>query len=464
MTGIWQPGGGSPRGRVPRGALRRGRARVHQVEMPLRMAARRAAPAVASVSRVASLALILALPFFAQVFHYLNELPPPYFLSKAWPILVFPLTLYGLIRMKLPGHNLFLLLLAYLLGFTPLVSIIQLGNGLFDALTTTVKAWPFTYYFGLSALLSLLALPAERVRAICLGYGAGTFALLVLIWIAAPASWYVTNPEDGKLLQYDVDRGYRVYLSMFFGMLFIFYLGRSFVIERKVWRLIAIPIAFLILMVIYKQRTAILMAMMVTGYGIVMALPRRMRQLAIGLGLLLAVPAVVVAAWVLLGGGLDNLQQSLGGSLSVRQNSAALASHYLGDHTLRWTFGVGATTRFGSVTLADIFGYDQFFIADLGWLGVVFEYGLIGALLIFAVHAWGFFITARLGAKRHDPFILALSDYLLYLLLTSAVYSLVFLPGEFGVALALAIYLGTRPSPGPPVANVPSGAARPQPE
>lgn len=433
--------------------------RRRQVVMPLRRQQRARAGGGSGISKTATLALIFVLPFFAQVFHYLNELPPPYFLSKAWPILMFPLTLYAAIRMRLPGRNLFLLLLAYLLGFTPLVSIIQLGNGLFDALTTTVKAWPFTYYLALSALLSLMALPPGRVRAVCLGYGIATFVLLVLIYTLAPASWYVTNPEDGKLLQYDVDRGRRVYMSMFFGMIFIFYLGRSFIMNGRLIRLLLIPTCLLIQVLTYKQRTAIAAAVLVTAYGMVMSLGGRSRRLAIGVGLALMVPmlALVGAKLGLFGGSGWNVEESLGGSLSVRQNSFAIAIHYLGDNTLRWTFGVGATTRFGSITLADIFGYDQFFIADLGWVGVVFEYGLIGAALILAVHVWAFVVTARRGMASRDPFVLALSDYVLYLILTSSVYSLVFLPGELGVALALAIYLSSTPDR-PPQA-IPVGTA-----
>lgn len=428
---------------------------ARKVVMPLRRRVRPRAYGGPAVSRTATLALVFVLPFFAQVFHYLNELPPPYFLSKAWPFLMFPLSLYGAIRLRLPGRNLFLLLLAYLLGFTPLISIIQLGNGLLDALATTVKAWPFTYYFALAGLLSLLALPPERVRAVCLSYGIATFVLLVLLYTLAPRSWFVTDPINGKLLQYDTDRGRRVYMSMFFGMIFIFYLGRSFVMERRPFRLFLIPVCLLIQVLTYKQRTAILMAVLVTAYGIVMSLPGRARRFAIGIGIAMMVPMLVMVAAKLGlfgGAGWDSMEQSLGGSLSVRQNSSAIAVRYLGDHTMRWIFGVGATTRFGSVTLADIFGYSQFFISDLGWLGVVFEYGLTGAILVLMVHVWAFVFTARRGMAARDPFALAVSDYVLYLLLTSAVYSLVLQPGELGVALALVVYATSASQPAVPAA------------
>ncbi|MFH3480322.1 hypothetical protein [Xanthobacter variabilis] len=438
--------------------------RRRKVVMPLRQLPRARASRSTKISMVGTLALIFVMPFFAQVFHYLNELPPPYFLSKAWPFLMFPFSLYAAIRLRLPGRNMFLLLLAYLLGFTPLISIIQLGNGLLDAMATTVKAWPFTYYFAFAAVLSLLGLPPERVRAVCLAYGVATFVLLVLLYGLAPRSWYVTDPINGKLLQYDTDRGRRVYMSMFFGMIFIFYLGRSFVLEHKRFRLFAIPICLLIQVLTYKQRTAIAVAVLVSAYGIVMSMPGRMRRLAIGVGLAMLVPMLVLVAAKLGlfgGSGWDSVEQSLGGSLSVRQNSSALAVRFLGDHTLRWIFGVGATTRFGSVTLADIFGYSQFFVSDLGWLGVVFEYGLVGAILVLVVHVWAYVAIARRGMALRDPFVLALSDYVLYLLLTSAVYSLVLQPGELGAALALAFYMSAAARlPDPPPTLTPMRRTR----
>ncbi|MGE4373543.1 MAG: hypothetical protein AB7E29_11735 [Xanthobacter sp.] len=419
---------------------------VHRVEMPLQREQSRGGAGTISPSgqKLATLVFILCLPFFAQVFHYLNELPPPYFLSKAWPILVLPFTLYAMVRLNLPGHNLFLVLLAYLLGFTPLISVMQLGNWFSDAMITTVKAWPYSYYFALSGVLSLLALPARRVRKIFLGFGLGTFILFVLLWVLVPASWYGSSPDEGKMLQYDVERGTRIYMATIFGMIYIFYLGRSFIETRKVIYLIGLIAAFLILLFIYKQRAAIGAVFLVTVFGMVMSLPPRPRRFAMGAGVVVGV-GVFVALMAKLGlftaAGWADLGERLGGSLSVRQNSSALAFSFLGTDVERWLFGVGATTRFGSVTLKDIFGYDQFFIADLGLLGTVFEYGLIGTLLILSVYVWAFLTINRNGRADKDRFQIVLGDYVLYLLLTSPIYPLVFLPGELGVVLAVAIYV-----------------------
>ncbi|MCG5235023.1 hypothetical protein [Xanthobacter oligotrophicus] len=428
-----------------------------RVVIPLRRSASGMAPALDTGTHVlAKLAFAATLPLFAQVFYYLNEYPAPYLLSKAWPFLTLPLALYGMVRLKLPVGRMFLVVLAYGLGFTPMVSVIQLGNGFLDALTTTIKAWPFTYYFSLSAVLALLAVPPESIRKAVLGLGAATFFLMVIIYLVAPTSWYADNPADSKLLLFDLERGYRVYMPMFFGMILVFFLSRAFVLRRNILYGLGVALAFAPMLLIYKQRAAIAAALVVVAFGMAMSLPQRARRIVIGLALAATAVGLFLVGrklGLLPGGGSGDAQDAFGASLSVRQNSSALAFAFLGDDPLRWIFGVGATTRFSTVTLNDIFGNDQFFIADLGWIGVVFEYGIIGAVLLAVLHFWCFATAFRLTRGLDDPFALALSDYVLYLIISSAVYSVVFTPGELGVVMALTIYLDRRRRalpPGPP--------------
>ncbi|MEP9354265.1 hypothetical protein ABLE93_11780 [Xanthobacter sp. KR7-65] len=428
-----------------------------RVVMPLRRGVSAFSPEDASLDQGAALfaKLVFAatLPLFAQVFYYLNEYPPPYLLSKAWPFLTLPMAFYAMARLKLPVSGMFLTVLAYALGFTPLVSMIQLGNGFLDALTTTIKAWPFTYYFSLSALLALLAVPARSIRKIVLALGLATFILMVLIYLAAPTSWYSDNPADGKLLLYDLERSYRVYMPMFFGMILVFFLARSFILQRNILFALVVVLAFVPMLLIFKQRTAIAAAAVVVVFGMTMSLPPALRRLVIGGALLGGAAGVALLAYKLglfSSGSLEGAKDALGASLSVRQNSSSLAFAFLGDDPMRWTFGVGATTRFSTTTLNDIFGNEQFFIADLGWIGVIFEYGVIGAALLAVLYAWCFVYVFRLTRDLTDAFTLALADYVLFLIVSSAVYSVVFTPGELGVVMALIVHLDRQRRVEPP--------------
>jgi hypothetical protein len=90
--------------------------------------------------------------------------------------------------------------------------------------------------------------------------------------------------------------------------------------------------------------------------------------------------------------------------------------------------------------LAQLFGNRMFFLADIGWLGVAFEYGVIGALLMLLVHLAGLRAATKWSCAD-DPLSYALADYVLYLIVVSAVYSVVFTPGELTTVLALSYYL-----------------------
>lgn len=412
--------------------------RAAVVTLPRAFAPAGAPPSSERFSGPVTTALLLGtLPLFGQSFYYLHELTAPYLLSKAWPLITLPLSLYAILQLQLPAKRVYLIFFAYTLGFTPFISMLQLGNGLVDALTTTVKIWPLAYYFALSTLLVWLSPSYGRTRAMLIVLGGGTFVLMLLLWLIVPMSSYVNNPELGKLFMVENERGYRIYMPMFFGALFLFYLTRLFMQRPNVLLPVAIIIGFVLLFTIYKQRAAIGGMMLVCAYGVVISLAPRLRLLVAGL--FLATAPIAIAYYVLRD--VEGLAQSLGGSLTVRQTSLALAANFLGEDPWRWLFGVGATTRFGSVTLADIFGNSNFYVADLGWFGTVFEYGLLGALLLAGLYVWGYFTLLRAMRGVEDPMVLALSDYILYMLATSAVYSLVFTPGELGVVMALAVYL-----------------------
>jgi hypothetical protein len=133
------------------------------------------------------------------------------------------------------------------------------------------------------------------------------------------------------------------------------------------------------------------------------------------------------------------LAHQLGASLTVREVSVSTAWNYLSADPERWLLGVGGTSRIGDVTLAGLFNNPMFFLADIGWLGVLFEYGAVGVLLILLVYGAG--LRSALGWGRSgDPMSQAFADYIVYLLASSVVYSAVFAPGELTTTMALSYY------------------------
>jgi hypothetical protein len=380
--------------------------------------------------------LVLALPMFAQCFQYMVDILPLYALSKAWPVLMLPLFGWALMRLDVPWKVLQIALLLWVLGVTPMVGIIQLGNGFFAALATSVKVWSYTYVFSAAGLLVALRPRPRELRQIILWLGTGTYIIMVLLYLVAPKSWYGGGDVETKLFMYDPERGYHLYMPMFFGTLLIFYLNRSFWMQRRLWKLAGIIVALALQFFIYKERAsiagAIVTLVFTTAWSTGKWRPAAMALLAVAAGfgvLALLQHAQHPAA----------LSSNLGGSLAVRQVSIATAWKYVTADPFRWIVGSGATTRFGNITFAQLFGNRMFFLTDIGWLGVLFEYGLIGVLLLLGIHLAGLSMASG-WARPGDPLSYALVDYIVYLLIVSAIYSVVFTPGEPTTVIALAYY------------------------
>jgi hypothetical protein len=380
-------------------------------------------------------ALIVALPMFAQCFQYMVDVLPLYALSKAWPILMLPLFVWGVARLDMPFKLLQIVTLVWILGVTPLAGIVQLGNDVAAALATTIKVWSYTFSFSLAAWLVLLRIPPAQLRRVVLGLGTATYVIMTALWLVVPARAYGGGDAVSKLFMYDPERGYHIYMPMFFGMLLIFWLNRSLWMQPRLWKLVAIVVAFVLQYSIYKERAAVAGGMLTVAVGAALS-AGRWRPVALSL-------------LGLAGGGggffyLNHMQNTadlhaLGGSLSVRLVSVATAWKYLSADPARWLIGVGATTRFGNITLAQIFGNRMFFLTDIGWLGVAFEYGMIGACLMVLVYLAALSMTGR-WSRPDDPLSQAFLDYVFYLVAVSTVYSVVFTPGELTTVIALAYY------------------------
>ena len=381
-------------------------------------------------------ALLLALPMFAQCFQYMIDVPPLYALSKAWPLLMLPVGAWAVLALDLPYKPLYIATLVWLLGVTPVIGIVQLGNGAVDAMATTAKVWSYSFVFSAAGVLVLVNPAPALLRRVIAWLGVATFVVMLLLWVGVPVSSYGGGDVVTKLFMFDPERGYHIYMPMYFGVLLVLTLNRSFWARPAVWKFAAIAVAFAIMLMIYKERVANVAAAAAMVFGAAMSV-RRFRPAAFAV---LGVAAVIFALFLLnrLEDASD-LHDSLGGSLAVRRVSVATAWSYLTADPLRWLFGVGATTRFGDITLAGLFGNAMFFLTDIGWLGVIFEYGVIGALLMLLVHLAGWRQAIRWG-RPDDPLSQAFGDYIVYLLVGSAVYSVVFTPGELTTTMALSYY------------------------
>ena len=390
--------------------------------------------------RLAFLGLILALPFLFQMFQYLGDVPPLWAFSKVLPLVLAPLTVLGLLRLRLPHVGLAMLVLAYVTLVSPALSMLQLQNNLPEALAGSVKVWAFSFYFAAAFLLVALRVTEAALTRALLWLAAISFVLLWLLWLTVPAELYGLKPAGESIFLWDEDRGRRLLLPMAFGLIGMFWLARRFAERPAIWPALLLGLALVSLLMILKYRTVIAATAMLVLWGMSGGFRRRLPALfwgmAIGGGALaLAVTPLVTP---MLGG---TVGASLGGSLTVRQNSTDVLLRFLGEDPWRWLIGVGGSTDFSRISIQDILRTRDFFFADLGWLGLVGEYGVLGSALILLLHLAALRETRRAMRLAPTPLRCALHDFMLYQLITSVVLSLVLTPGQVVTVMALTVYL-----------------------
>lgn len=409
-----------------------------------------------SSQTTALLVLLVLMPIFLQSFSYLVDVRPVWLVAKMTPILLLPLHLVGLLALRLPYVWLYLSILLYTLLVAPVLSMLQLENDFPEAMGATVKAWTFAFYFGAAAALTLLRTTEATLTRAMLLLALVNFGVLWLLWTVLPIEAYKVDGVGTAMLFIDNERGPRIMMPLAFGMIGLFWLARRFDQRPAVWPLLLIAIGLALMLTIYKQRFAITAVTLLLLLG----LTARWRHRAPLVFWALAAGAAGLGAMLLLalaaGGGTEGLgssmsvRDSLGGSLSVRETSARLLIEFLSPEPARWLFGIGGTTEYGEVTLQHIMRYPSFFLSDLGWLGVLGEYGVVGTVLVILAYAVGFRETQRAVRDRPTPFRHALRDFVCYLLLVSPIYSTVYAPGQIATVTAMAVFLRRLGQDAPP--------------
>jgi len=379
--------------------------------------------------------LIAVLPLFGQTFHYMKDLKPLWALSKAFPLLSLPLILPVLTRQHVPLVGGWLIAFLWLVLVSSFAAMFSFDQNYVLGLTAQVKLLPMLYALSFLGLL-LLVRPTSKELLRAFGLcGVLTFATLFLLWALAPQSWYVTSIEygDAPLLSAD-DRGNRIRMPMFFAMFVLFALYRRLLAEPE-WRTaVLVGVALAIVIGIVRTRAVVLASMATLAIVTLMAAPPRWRVGAIaatvvGALLLLQVPYVQSA-----------FDTSSASGFNVREVTAAKAIAFLGQDPLRWLFGVGTITSLSTGGLATFFNH-YFFLADISWLGIVFEFGLVGAaiMVFLLVRTWLFARSVR--RTIDSPAVAGMQDYVLFTLIQSPLYSTMTLqPGEIAIIAATFVY------------------------
>jgi hypothetical protein len=379
--------------------------------------------------------LTLALPMFAQTFHYIKDLSFLWALSKAFPILSAPLAL-ALLWRRLPRDALaWLLGLAWLVLVPSVTAIFAFEQSFFLGLTAQVKLLGMLHAASFLGLLLILR-PSLAEISVAFGVWAAVMAFaLIALWGLAPLSWYSTGYEFGDAPFLSIDhRGTRIRMPMVFILIGLFWAQRR-LLERLSLRDIALVLGGLALAIFIVGTRAVIAATLATlALILISAAPRPMRIAG------LALAAIGTIVFLLSPAAASLFDGSLAIGSDIRLTTARIAMEFLGNDPVRWMLGVGTLSPLDPAALARFFNH-FFFLSDVSWLGVVFEYGLVGASIVLALIARAWWLGQEVQSRIRSPFLAALQDYLVFVLLISPLYSVMTLqPGEVAVIAAIFTY------------------------
>ena len=381
------------------------------------------------------LLLLVMLPLFGQSFHYVKDLYPLWALSKAFPVLSLPLIFAMIRRPLLPMSRQTLLTFLWLLLAPSIAGSFYFNQDFFLGLTAEVKILPMLYFFSFSGLLLLLRPTLREMACAFLICGIATILTLVILWAVIPDSWYSGTYVIGTSPLFSADdRGHRIRMPMYFAMILAFYSYRRFLQTWHFKWLLYAALVFLLTIGVVKTRSMVVGLVMVFAINGFLAIPPW--------GRLVMLVAMPFAGLGLLSisylGNMLHFDASSG--FALRLETMQKAAAFLGYSPARWLFGVGTLSPLNTESLFSYFDH-FFFLADITWLGILFEFGIIGATLILLYQIRGLMFGLRIRRAGDAPILGALFDYALYALLISYLYPLTLTPGESAVVFAVFAYV-----------------------
>ena len=393
------------------------------------------APDEAPVRRHHFLILLILLPLFGEVFHYLKLAMPLWALSKAFPLLSLPLCFVVLRRGPAPrGTRQILVMLLYLLLVPSFTAIFSFQQNFFLALTAQVKLLPILYFFSFAGLLRILKPSASEISKAFLAFSLISFMVLIALWLLVPQRFYLEHFLVGDAPLFSLDsRGDRIRMPYFFGIVGIFYCYRRFFSDKSLIWLIAAVAGYASVIGIIRTRSEVLGIALILGLGAMRFSGKTARLLLLVIlpfagAALLSIPYVA-----------SIFDTSLASGFDVRRVTLEQCLAFLGTSPVRWALGVGTISPLDPYGLIRYFNH-SFFLADVTWVGTIFEYGLIGAALLLLLPLRGIYESRLVMRNRQGAFLGALQDYLLYAVAVSFGYPLTLQPGEFALILAIVVH------------------------
>lgn len=377
-----------------------------------------------------------------QVFYYVKEFELGYIFSKMLlPLIGAILALFYLAFSAKRSKNsdakyliIFVALYFYVSGVVS--SLFFYEQDILTTLTSQAKILPFFVYF-----FVLFVLDKSRPIGKDLYYGlflSGFFLAVVYVFIANVINVAEYWTPDSSIFVNDA-KGFRIRFPAVLCIIVFFLCAHQFKYKFKLKVAVVFCVIFYFLVFELKQRVELVAVFLALIYIYFESRYLIYLYLVGFCSLLLAYVFFLKDPEL-----LDFLQFSDDTSWLARERQLDYVFDVFRDYPLSFIFGVGKLSEVSEIGYEAYLGY-KFTTADLGWVGVLHEYGLLGvALLVYFIRS--VYREIDLATKSDDYYYRitaeALRSYLLMSIFLSVVATrFLYLSGVFVAIYAIAVYI-----------------------
>ena len=381
--------------------------------------------------------LVLSFIFFFQEFFDVHDFNILYVISKVvigvLSSLVFAVYFIKVvITRKLPQYSWYLLFIFFsLIALSVATSNIDFNQPIMMGIIAQVKLTGIFYYFFVFSILKGYKVTVKELETTFLCLGLIFLSIYLVVHLALnPQKYY--SPQSSIVIH--DSKGFRFRLPDVFISIFTFFCFRKFLARNKPIWFILFAVCYAYIAFLNQERTYLACVTLVIGFIIFFRGNATGKIVLVCLGFLTLV-------W-LLNGGFDYLTEDLNtASLDTRLITTAACVQFISANPSHFIFGGGNLNELWLNGFGRIYG-DSFFLSDIGWVGICYEFGLIGVVICLSLYITLFRELNTSLRSTKTLLVLVLRDYVAMRFLLSVGSPVIpYFIGIFTSILAILVYL-----------------------
>jgi len=375
--------------------------------------------------------------FLFQIFFYVTDFNILYIISKIvigiiGSLVFFIYFIRILIKRKLPKYSWYLVLSFFaLVLLSASTSNYYFHQPFLLGVIAQVKLNAIFYFFLVLAILKAYRVTLKELETTFIWLGIGFVVLYILINIFVNPIKYWT--PYSSIVVHD-SKGYRFRLPDVFVSIFTFYSFRKFLQQGKFWMLMGFLLSLAYILIFSKERAYMGCVGAVLGLVIFFRAHLVTKIALVSLGL-------VAIVWLSTGGWEDITSDVDTTSLDVRYTTSTVAYGFISSDIMHFVVGGGNLNELWDGGFERIYG-QNFYLSDIGWVGVDYEFGLIGVLICLSLYFLIFYELNTFIKYNKLILILAFRDFVLMRFMLSVLSPAIpYFIGIFTSILAICVYL-----------------------